>query len=925
VAPDFRSRAIVATGIRFSVALAFNRAGDLFATDQEGATWLANGNPFDELLQIEPGRHYGFPPRHSRHLPCVIDEPSVFDYRPQHQSTCGLNFNEPVNDGPVFGPAWWRGDALVCGYSRGKIYRTQLVKTPAGYVARSALLAVLNRLTVDACVSPIGSLVVATHSGGPDWGSGPKGQGTLYKVDYTDREYSQPVAAWAESPREVRVAFDRPLDPAALRDLTRGTSITSGRSVAAGDRFETIRPGYAVVMAQLGDPRTNLPVQSVRVTPDRRTLILATDPQVDALTYALTLPGLGRPPRDRSAAGTTDLSQVPALDLAYDLTGVQAAWRSADGAVAWSGWLPHLDLAVARAFTAGSADHDRLWPLLDRPGTLTLTTQLDLRNLLRPAVQPGSKVDDTLPPVTATLALAASGPIELRTKAPVSLGTGDSDSSATVTAGPELGEPLPVEVTLSTGPDRTPRLDVSYHTNEDPRPRSLPLTRILLPWAREAGSSPTVANAAAAEPTLPPELAGGSWAAGRDLFFGKEARCGECHPVHGRGGTIGPDLSHLPLRDYASVLRDIREPSYAINPDHIAYSVALNDGRVLSGTVRSDGETLKIGDSQGKETAVARSEVEALQPMPISTMPEGLAQVLGSAKLRDLLTFLLTPELRPAPIQREGAPPPRSRADLEAVIGKNPPASAPAPDRAPRPLRIVLVAGPKDHGINEHDYPLWQTRWSTLLAGADGVTVGIADGWPGPDDFARADVLVWNSANPGWTAEKGGQLDAFLDRGGGMVLLHYAVNGQKAPDELARRIGLAWRGGQSKFRHGPLDLTFTNPDHPITAGFRPLHLVDESYWDLAGDPSRIDVLATAVEDGKPRPLLWSREQGKGRVVCSIPGHYSWTFDDPLFRTLILRGIAWSAHEPADRLVGLAARGARLEVEPRPEEEPRKNP
>jgi hypothetical protein len=50
VSPDFRHREIVATGVRFTVGLAFNRHGDLFATDQEGATWLANGNPLDELL-----------------------------------------------------------------------------------------------------------------------------------------------------------------------------------------------------------------------------------------------------------------------------------------------------------------------------------------------------------------------------------------------------------------------------------------------------------------------------------------------------------------------------------------------------------------------------------------------------------------------------------------------------------------------------------------------------------------------------------------------------------------------------------------------------------------------------------------------------------------------------------------------------------
>ncbi|HTA30784.1 MAG TPA: hypothetical protein VK731_09865, partial [Candidatus Cybelea sp.] len=202
VSPDFKQRQIYCTGIRFSVALAINRAGDLFCTDQEGATWLPNGNPLDELLFLQQGRHYGFPPAHPKYLHDVIDEPSVFDYGPQHQSTCGLNFNNSVNGGPVFGPAWWSDNALVSGYSRGKIWRTELVRTPEGYVARNRQIACLSALTVDACVSPRGDLVVSTHSGEPDWGSGPDGYGHLYKISYTDPAAAQPVVAWSSSPSE---------------------------------------------------------------------------------------------------------------------------------------------------------------------------------------------------------------------------------------------------------------------------------------------------------------------------------------------------------------------------------------------------------------------------------------------------------------------------------------------------------------------------------------------------------------------------------------------------------------------------------------------------------------------------------------------------------------------------------------------------
>ena len=129
----------------------------------------------------------------------------------------------------------------MTGYSRGKLFRTELLKTPAGYVARNHLIAVLTMLAADACVTPRGGLVVAAHSGLPDWGSGPQGKGTLYKIEPSDRDAPQPVAAWAPRPQEVHVAFDRPIDPAALKGLMKRASIAFGQAVSPGDRFESLR------------------------------------------------------------------------------------------------------------------------------------------------------------------------------------------------------------------------------------------------------------------------------------------------------------------------------------------------------------------------------------------------------------------------------------------------------------------------------------------------------------------------------------------------------------------------------------------------------------------------------------------------------------------------------------------------------------
>ena len=83
--------------------------------------------------------------------------------------------------------------------------------------------------------------------------------GKLYKIAYVGKDLPQPVQAWAQSPREVRVAFDRPLEPEHLAGLSKA-SIEYGRYVAAGDRFESLWPGYKAVQDQMRSPRFGLAV-----------------------------------------------------------------------------------------------------------------------------------------------------------------------------------------------------------------------------------------------------------------------------------------------------------------------------------------------------------------------------------------------------------------------------------------------------------------------------------------------------------------------------------------------------------------------------------------------------------------------------------------------------------------------------------------
>jgi len=898
ISPDFSRREIVCTGIRYPLGAAFNRHGDLFMTEQEGATWLPNGNAFDELLHIQPGRHYGFPPRHPRHLPNVLDEPSTFDYGPQHQSTCGIVFNEPVNKGRMFGPNWWADDAFVAGESRGKIWRTKLAKTPAGYVAQTSLVAALPMLTVDVALSPAGDLVVACHSGGPDWGTGPEGAGKLFKISHTTKDAPQPVLAWSSGPGELRVTFDQPLDPARLKNLTKGIEISHGPFVAAGDRFETLRPGYEVVKNQLASPRQQLPVLGATVSADRHSLVLATAALPTASSYAITLRDFTEP-----KTGTGTLPRHPQIDVATDLSGVTAEWKSADGKETWSGWLPHVDLSVAHTFTAGSAEHARLWELMEKPGTLTLRGQLDLWQMLHPAVQPGAKLDyePTVEQVTVRVESDRSFILK-RDKVPGHSFQPAGRHFLDLRSESREGEWISFEIAFASG-SGAPKLEATWSTADDPRPRPFPLRRFLLPWAKSK-PEPLVATAK----RQLSELEGGNWLRGQKLYYGK-ATCSVCHTIGGSGGGIGPDLSNLVHRDLETVLRDIREPGVVLNPDHLTYHVTLRDGtEMLAVLLGEEPDKVRLGDATGAVKTLARAEVRSLQPLATSLMPPGLLETLSPAEQRDLLTFLLTTALEPAPITAPNPPEARNRAELDKILGQ----AAPTPgDATPKPLRLLLAYGMKDHGAGEHDYPLWAERWSKLLGLAENVQVAAHDGWPTAKQFAESDVIVFYSNNPGWTAERKPELDDYIQRGGGAVFIHWAVEGREHAPALADCIGLASNSRTTKYRHGALDLTFPQPDHPITRGFGPTRFVDESYWKLVGDPHGLSILALQTEEGAPTPQLWASERGSGRVFVSIPGHYTWTFDDPLFRLLVLRGICWSAKEPVDRLSELATVGARI--------------
>ncbi|HEV7402865.1 MAG TPA: c-type cytochrome, partial [Chthoniobacteraceae bacterium] len=566
--------------------------------------------------------------------PQIIDEPSVYDYAPQHESTCGFRFNGPAPGRGRFGPEFWAGDAIVTGESRGKLWRTKLVKTAAGYVARTELIARMSLLAVDCAISPKGDLVVCCHTGKPDWGNGPQGEGRIFKISYTDPNAPQPVVTFARNDMRSVISFDRDLNPTDLARLAHA-KVETGRYVEAADRLESIRPGYAVVKMQQRQARAPLDIVSVptagndsaakQIPQTESAFSIYAKPHRAAVNYAFAFDG---------------------LDVMHDLSGVAAFWGTDHRILQTKpagphrtdppGWLPHPDFTVARALTAGSRMHDPLWQDIQRIGELTLRGQLDLWQMLTPATQPLSNLDYEADAEDATVVFKSDAPLKLQA-AGVKLEVISEHEVRLTQRATRKNNWFRYTLTVAT-PVTT--LDVSFFTSRDLRPRALPCRRFLMDFAEPAPPDDLTRTI--------PEIAGGNYEAGHALFKGKAA-CATCHQLRGDGFRVGPELSNLMHRDYASVLRDIAEPNALINPDAIGYTVTMKDASTVVGTRLAETEAeLQIAQVGGAVAKLSKKEIAKVEPMTVSLMPAGLDKALTAEELRDLMTYLLSEEPKAA-------------------------------------------------------------------------------------------------------------------------------------------------------------------------------------------------------------------------------------------------------------------------------------
>ena len=130
---------------------------------------------------------------------------------------------------------------------------------------------------------------------------------------------------------------------------------------------------------------------------------------------------------------------------------------------------------------------------------------------------------------------------------------------------------------------------------------------------------------------------------GREVFKNAEkSTCVRCHRLGPEGGRIGPDLTGIGSRfSRIHLIESILEPSRSVAPSYSTVTVALNDGKVVSGIrVSESDQTLVLGDNQGRLHEIATEDVVETADQTVSTMPEGLEKKMTPQEFTDLLAFL---------------------------------------------------------------------------------------------------------------------------------------------------------------------------------------------------------------------------------------------------------------------------------------------
>lgn len=135
----------------------------------------------------------------------------------------------------------------------------------------------------------------------------------------------------------------------------------------------------------------------------------------------------------------------------------------------------------------------------------------------------------------------------------------------------------------------------------------------------------------------------GDIARGQQLY-NTTATCNKCHKVRGEGKEVGPDLSEIGGKlSREAMFVSILDPSAGISHNYESYSVVLESGNIVTGTMvnRTD-EQITLRTVEAIDKTIRTGEIDELVKSNVSLMPADLQKTMSAQDLVDVVEFLTT-------------------------------------------------------------------------------------------------------------------------------------------------------------------------------------------------------------------------------------------------------------------------------------------
>ncbi|MEH0550597.1 ThuA domain-containing protein [Streptomyces sp. B21-101] len=144
-----------------------------------------------------------------------------------------------------------------------------------------------------------------------------------------------------------------------------------------------------------------------------------------------------------------------------------------------------------------------------------------------------------------------------------------------------------------------------------------------------------------------------------------------------------------------------------------------------------------------------------------------------------------------------------------------------------------------------------------------------------------------------------GRLSRYTEAGGGFVGVHAAACTEYDWPYYGELLGARFARHPE---HQPGKAVVEDHGHPATRLLPTVWDFTDEWYDFRANPrGRVRVLVTADETsyegggmGADHPLVWCREQGRGRVFYTALGHAAEAYRNPEFLAHLRGGLLWAA-------------------------------